>query len=118
MIEFGGNIYYVDLNALEEAISTKTPSENETVSSTERITKTNSNGEVYQIKETVLTTPKPREVDITKYEIIRNLLDVILDYDDESDTSLGAERALESTSLSYKLAFNTLYEYGIIKEKE
>jgi len=50
--------------------------------------------------------------------VIRTMIEVILDYEDESDASLGSERALEKTPLSYKLAFNTLYNYGIIKEKE
>lgn len=118
MIEFGGILYYIDLDAFEDAISTKKPSEEDTVSSTETITKTANDGSVEYIKQIVATVPKVREVDITKFEIVRNLLDVVLDYDDESDTSLGADRALEKTSLSYKIAFNTLYEYGIIKEKE
>ena len=118
MIEFGGVLYYIDLDAFEDAISTKKPSEEETVSSTETKTYIEANGKVNSIEKTVATVPKVREVDITKFEIIRNLLDVVLDYDDESDTSLGAEIALEKTSLSYKIAFNTLYEYGIIKEKE
>lgn len=46
------------------------------------------------------------------------MVEVLIDSDDESDTSLGADRALEKTPLSYKFAFNTLIEYGILKEKE
>jgi hypothetical protein len=46
------------------------------------------------------------------------MVEILLDFEDESDASLGAERALEKTPLSYKLAFNTLYNYGILKEKE
>ena len=46
------------------------------------------------------------------------MIETLIDYDDESDTSMGAERALDKTPLSYKLAFNTLYHYGILKEKE
>jgi hypothetical protein len=118
MIEFGGVLYYIDLDAFEDAISTKKPSEEDTVSSTEKTINKDGDGDITSVTETIATVPKVREVDITKFEIIRNLLDVVLDYDDESDTSLGAERALEKTSLSYKIAFNTLYEYGIIKEKE
>lgn len=118
MIEFGGVLYYIDLDAFESAISSQKASEEDAVFSTETITKKDGNGDVQYVKKVVTSGPKVKEVDITKFEIIRNLLDVILDYDDESDTSLGADRALEKTSLSYKLAFNTLFEYGIIKEKE
>jgi hypothetical protein len=118
MIEFGGVLYYIDLDAFENAISSQKASKEDAVFSTEIITKTDGNGNIEYEKKVVTSGPNVKEVDITKFEIIRNLLDVILDYDDESDTSLGADRALEKTSLSYKLAFNTLFEYGIIKEKE
>jgi predicted Rossmann fold flavoprotein len=60
-----------------------------------------------------------KEIDFTKFELLRTMLDVVIDYmGEETDTSLGAERDLESTPLSYKIAFNTLYNYGILKEKE
>lgn len=118
MIEFGGVLYYINLEAFEDAISTQKSSEEDAVFSTETITKKNGSGIIEYEKKIVTSAPKDREVDIIKFEIVRNLLDVVLDYDDESDTSLGADRALEKTSLSYKMAFNTLYEYGIIKEKE
>jgi hypothetical protein len=46
------------------------------------------------------------------------MIEVLIDYDDEdSDTTLGVERALDKTPLAYKIAFNTLYNYGILKEK-
>jgi hypothetical protein len=44
------------------------------------------------------------------------MLDVVLDVTEEIDETLGAEMGLEKSSLSFKIAFNTLYEYGIIKE--
>jgi hypothetical protein len=38
--------------------------------------------------------------------------------EETDDTSLGAERALDKTSLSFKIAFNTLFTYGVLKEQE
>ena len=51
---------------------------------------------------------------------MRTMIEVVLDVtdSDEIDDTMGAERGLEKASLSFKIAFNTLYEYGIIKEKE
>jgi hypothetical protein len=48
------------------------------------------------------------------------MIDTLLDFidDDEEDITLGSERALSKKPLSYQLAFNTLYNYGILKEKE
>lgn len=117
MIEFGGILYYIDLNAFEDAISTKNNLSGDSVTSTEIVTKKN-NHDIISVKETVATVPKFKEVDITKFEIVRQLIDVVLDNYDENDTSLGADRALEKMPLAFKLAFNSLYEYGIIKEKE
>jgi hypothetical protein len=47
-----------------------------------------------------------------KYDILRTMLDVV-DVTEEIDETLGAEMGLEKSSLSFKIAFNTLYEYGI-----
>lgn len=117
MIEFGGNIYYIDLSALEDSISTNEPKKNETISLTNTTVTKDPNGEVLSTVVVTSLSPKVREVDITKFEIIRELIDVVLQYNDDEDSSLGADRALEKTPLSYKIAFNTLYDYGIIKEK-
>ncbi len=46
------------------------------------------------------------------------MIEVLIDYDDEIDDSLGADRALSKTPISYKLAFNTLFNCGVLKEKE
>jgi hypothetical protein len=61
-------------------------------------------------------TERIREVNAAKYDILRTMLDVVLDVTEEIDETLGAEMGLEKSSLSFKIAFNTLYEYGIIKE--
>ena len=53
---------------------------------------------------------------MTKYETIRTLFEVILTTQDEVDGDLGVERALGKLPLPFKLSFNTLIEYGIIKE--
>jgi hypothetical protein len=119
MIEFGGIIYYIDIVAFDKAITPAGFKPTDNVTST-TITKTkDSNGEIISIEEIENSMPRGKEIDAAKFEIIRTMLDVVLDYgDDESDTSLGAERALDKTPLSFKIAFNTLINYGIIKEKE
>ena len=64
-------------------------------------------------------TEKDVELDSSKYDLMSRMIDVVLTYDSEDlDTSLGYERALDKASLPFKIAFNTLLNYGIIKEKE
>lgn len=116
MIEFGGIYYYLDLAALESMVYFK-QKPNDFHTSFETTTKTLSDG---SIEKTVIESslPKLKEMDGMKYDILRNCVEVILDTDDQGDSALGAEKALEAMPLSYKMAFNTLYNYGIIKEQE
>tara|TARA_R110000851_G_scaffold67262_11_gene152014 strand:+ start:1624 stop:1977 length:354 start_codon:yes stop_codon:yes gene_type:complete len=64
------------------------------------------------------THNKPKEIDLTTYEIMKVLIEILLSYNDDFDDALGIDRALNSTPLPFKISFNTLIEYGIIKEIE
>ena len=118
MIEFGGVYYYIDMDALDKAITvsgTKTSSKH-----TEIETKTVKDGEGNLLGTETLETvvPKGKEIDGAKYDILRMMIEVLIDFDDEIDDSLGAERAFSKTPIAYKLAFNTLISCGVLKEKE
>jgi hypothetical protein len=117
MIEFGGIYYCIDIDALERVISP----ELDGTKSVETHTKTylDEKGKIVSVEVNEISTEKFREVNAAKYDVIRTMIEVVMDMnEDDVDDTLGAERGLEKTSLSFKLAFNTLYEYGIIKEKE
>lgn len=116
MIEFGGIYYYLDLDALTKLVYIDYEN-GEFHTSSETTTKHLSNGSV-ETKIVEAKLPKVREMDAVKYDILRNCIDIILDSDDEGDSALGAESALEKMSMSYKVAFNTLYKYEILKEQE
>lgn len=118
MIEFGGINYYIDIDALDKAITPKGTKPTDKVSLYETKEVKNSEGEVIGTESVETTSLRGKEIDGPKYDIIRMMIETLIDYDDESDTSLGADRALDKTPLSYKIAFNTLYNYGILKEKE
>jgi hypothetical protein len=118
MIEFGGTIYYIDLGALDKALAPAGIKPNDIVKTNEKKIIKDGDGNITSIEEYESSALRGKEIDAAKFEVIRTMIEVILDYEDESDASLGSERALETTPLSYKLAFNTLYNYGIIKEKE
>ncbi len=58
------------------------------------------------------------EINIFKYEIIKMMLDRVLDeFDDEGDDDVLSSLKGKKGSPSFNLAFNTLYHYGIIKEE-
>jgi hypothetical protein len=115
MIEFGNVYYSIDLVAYENAIRIKD------ADPTESVIKTCYNEDGKLVTREVLETKKERtlEVDSTKYELIRALLEVVLDdVEDDMDDSLGSDRALSKRPLSYRIAFNTLLTYGILVETE
>ena len=126
MIEFGGTIYYIDMNELEKNITMSGTKANDKVTLTvvdakgNRTIKTylDADGKVLSTEKHETSSERGREIDATKYDLIRLMIEVLIDSGDDIDDSLGSDRALEATSLSYKLAFNTLYQYGILKEVE
>jgi len=118
MIDFGGIIYYLDLDELSK-FTTINPNGEEYRVTTKTKTKHYNGGDVHYYDVIETKTPKVTEVDITKYEFIRMMIETLLDgiYEEE-ETDLGADRALSKKPLAYQLAFNTLYHYNILKEKE
>lgn len=117
MISFGGVVYYIDLDKISEVISLDTKLDKKII---ETIVKEYADGEQKITGSETLTTTKDRElsIDSTKYEMIRIMIDILTDGMEEIDDALGAEHALEKTSLGFKIAFNTLHNYGILKEVE
>jgi hypothetical protein len=59
---------------------------------------------------------KGKEIDATRYEMIRFLVEIIFGNNEEFDDTLGLDRALSNTSIGFKISFNTLLHMGIIKE--
>lgn len=117
MIEFGGIIYQLDLDAFSEAIKIKGQKPNDEIS--EKSIKAYLDEKNKAVSTEVVETFRKRgiEIDSTKYEILRMLIDVIMDdMDDEPDDSLGPERILSKKPLSYRIAFNTLKQYNILTE--
>lgn len=118
MIEFGGVIYYIDIDALQKVVTPKGVKPTDKVTTTDVKTVTNEEGKVVGTETIDSVRERGMDIEVVKYDTIRLLLETIIDNNDEVDDSMGADRALEKTSIPFKLAFNTLYNYGIIKEKE
>jgi len=118
MIEFGGLIYYVDMDELEKNIVSVTENDIDTI--TEKKIYYDLSGVVTHSELHSKESPKSREINGARYELLRMMLDVVLidNGNEETDDTMGAERALGGMTLSYKIAFNTLLKYNVIKEVE
>lgn len=116
VLEFGGLSYYVDFNGIDNMLKSEDPDlESKDIEETETETTYINGG----LEKTIVKTRgyhKGREVDLARYETYRMLIEILLTYNEESeDGVLGIERSLSKTPLSFKIAFNTLVKYGILK---
>lgn len=118
MLEIGGVYYMVDLNAIDKILTEDDTLQSKPVEEKEIKTVYDEKGEKVGTEETIREYMKGKEIDGSKYEMIRMFFEVVLMYNEELDDDLGIDRALAKTSLPFKLAFNTLLEYGIIREIE
>ena len=114
MISFGGEIYRIDADAFSKATTQEKSSEKVK----EQVVKQYFDQDNKLTNSEVLETSIERGVELNqpKYDILRTMLDVILDepQDDDVDDALGSDRVLEKKPLSYRIAFNTLLHYGIL----
>lgn len=118
MIEYGGVVFYIDLKALDKFITITKPNEKSETKEV-RVVK-DKHGNVDSVEEYTHISEKGIEINGANFDIIRTMIEILLDThdNDDDDTTLGADRALSKKPLSYQLCFNTLLNYGILKEKE
>jgi hypothetical protein len=106
MLEVLGKNYYVDVDTIIEKCRPTYPSK-----------------EVKKIKKKLITEEKTSEdpeggleLNVFKFEVFKACLERALNEYEEADEKLGVF-AENSTSISFKIAFNTLVKYDILKEE-
>lgn len=115
MISFGGEEYYINLENLDSAISVGDPKE--TVLFKETKVVKDADNKIIGVEETESESELGKQIDASKHDVLRAMIEVVMDYSEELDDTLGVERALDKTPLSFRVAFNTLYEYGVLDKK-
>ena len=56
------------------------------------------------------------QIDVTKYEMYRELMGTLLMYNEQVDNKMGMIGLNNSTTVPFKLAYNTLLIKGVLKE--
>jgi len=92
MLEFLGENYYVDINEIENSVSFESTTKDET--------------------EEII---KEQQISLTKWEVIKMMLEVVLSESDTVDEKLGRHSTSDIT-IPFKIAFNTLLMNKIIKK--
>jgi uncharacterized protein YjbK len=99
LLEIGGKELYLDIDRLSEIVRIE-PNVPVTEEGEE-------DSEVYD--EAVI------QVDVTKYEMYREMIGTLLTYNEEYDEKMGLV-ALNKATIPFKLSYNTLLMKSIIKE--
>jgi hypothetical protein len=92
MIEVLGEMYYLDLTSLDNVVEVKQGSKPET------------DEEIVE----------GQQFSLIKYDVLKIMIEVIMSEREEMDNNLGVIK-INKLSLPFKLAFNTLLKYNIIK---
>jgi hypothetical protein len=105
LLEIGGKELYLDIDRLSEIVRI----EQEPLP----LTVNEGQGDV-EIEEP-LSDAGSLHIDVTKYEMYREMIGALMMYNEEVDNKMGIV-ALNSTTIPFKIAFNTLLMKGILKE--
>jgi hypothetical protein len=114
MIKIFGDLYYIDFEKLDAFVAD---------GQKDNVFKTvdkeyNYDNELVKTKMIETAEPTTKEVNVVRYEIIRNFIDDISmagGTSDEHDEMLGSNNLIK-TDVKFKLAYNTLIFYKILKK--
>lgn len=117
MIKLFGEYYYIDFEELDDFLLLDKDAKDKV--STTKTTKVfdesaqMANSKTVEVAEHI----KHKEINAVKFELIRNFISDLGDEPNEEDYGLGSNN-LTKTSVRFKLAFNTLLVYGILKKMD
>jgi len=118
MIRLFGEIYYIDFDVIDGFLNSDSSLKPGEVEEIEEIIYYDDKGEVVSRQVTKHKTQKPREVNGVRFDIIRGLIADLGDgEEDDSKDELGIVK-LADMKVRFKLAFNTLTAYRILKPIE
>lgn len=110
-----GNQYYFDLDELSQFIRIE---RDETV---DDILGDNKDDEEEGLKDDSKEPEPPTEgqiIDLTKWETIKVMIESVLSENNPIDEAMGRTKLGEQLSIPFRLSFNTLLNYKIIKEQQ
>jgi hypothetical protein len=115
-LDFGGTTYYIDFEAFDSLLTIDGDLTPKTVEDVNEHKIYDAKDKLISTEVSITKTQKNKEINIASYETIRMLMEIVLTFQDDNDDTLGPKRALATAPLSFKISFNTLLKYGIIKE--
>lgn len=119
LLKIGGQNYFIDFETAEKLLTNGSVFKGGEVQDVETTEVFDANNKL--VSKTVSTKKyfRGKEVDMFKYENINDMIGIIFSNDEESDSGVKSnKKELENQPLSFKVAFNTLLEYGVLNIAE
>lgn len=109
LLTIGGKELYLDIDNLSETVRIDSPKilKNEEISNDENCDDSEDDKLFYD--ETSI------QIDVAKYEMYREMIVTLLQSNEDIDDKMGSF-GLNSTTIAFKLAYNTLLMKGILRE--
>jgi len=118
MIKLFGEIYYIDFEVIDVFLNSDSSFKPGKIEESEEVITYSEDNKVIGRQITKSKTQKPREINGVRYDIIRGLISDLGDgEEDDSKNELGIIE-LADMNVRFKLAFNTLTAYRILKPIE
>jgi hypothetical protein len=109
-----GNQYYFDLDELSQFIRIE---KNGSVDDILGETNSDDDNDDSEEKEPIEST-ESQIIDLTKWETIKVMIESVLSENSPVDEAMGRTKLGEQLSIPFRLSFNTLLNYKIIKEQQ
>lgn len=113
MIDIFGEIYYIDFDVIDQFLGWDPQLKAGEVIDTQTTTILDGDGNLLSTEISESRTMKPREINGVRFDLIRNFIEDLGNSDSEG-SAIGGDKP-EEASLGFRLAFNTLRAYGILK---
>jgi len=115
MLDIFGEIYYIDFDQIDLFLGWDPQLKaGETIDT--QVTKIlDADGKLITTEIIETKTQKPKEINGVRYDLVRNFIEDLSEVSsDDSDEALGGDKPV-NTTLGFRLAFNTLRAYDILK---
>ncbi|NIP31139.1 MAG: hypothetical protein GTN59_11465 [Candidatus Dadabacteria bacterium] len=116
--EIAGKNFYLDIEEISDYVKIE-PDEDtiEDILNEMSLPEDDVNGEIEEQTHPMQLIPHGQVFDVAKWEIVRAMIETLLQENGVIDEDMGITRLGKQLSIPFRLSFNTLQVNGLIKEK-
>lgn len=116
LFEIAGNKYYFDLDQLSQFIRIEKPESVDDILG--EVKKEMEKNDSEEEEDSIPMDAYTQIIDVTKWETTKVMIESVLNEQGPVDEAMGYTKLSTQLSIPFKLSFNTLLKYQIIKEDD